>query len=89
MLHARCPDVGFLCFGAALDFISGHAVRAPLWMQRTGVEWLWRLSRAPQRMVGRYSQCGLAFVKLAFPDVFPLGIRLRGAELAENEEAAV
>lgn len=89
MLHARCPDVGFLCFGAALDFISGHAVRAPLWMQRTGVEWLWRLSRAPQRMIGRYSQCGLAFVKLAFPGVFPLGIRLRGVGLAENEEAAI
>ena len=29
----RCPDMGFLCIGAALDFLGGHQQRAPHWMQ--------------------------------------------------------
>ncbi len=69
-LHRRCPDVGFLCVGAALDFISGHSVRAPLWVQRVGMEWFWRMISDPKRLVGRYIGCGLTLVKLSFPSVF-------------------
>ena len=29
--------------GGAIDFLAGTAVRAPLWMQKAGFEWLWRL----------------------------------------------
>lgn len=36
--------------GGALDFISGHIPRAPLWIQRAGLEWLFRLTRQPWRM---------------------------------------
>ena len=35
--------------GGALDFISGRAVRAPVWVQRLGLEWLHRLWREPWR----------------------------------------
>jgi len=35
--------------GGSFDFISGRAVRAPLWMQRAGLEWLHRLYREPWR----------------------------------------
>jgi N-acetylglucosaminyldiphosphoundecaprenol N-acetyl-beta-D-mannosaminyltransferase len=35
--------------GGALDFIAGVAVRAPLWMRRLGLEWLYRLIRQPWR----------------------------------------
>ena len=35
--------------GGSLDFITGRAVRAPLWMQRLGLEWLHRLIREPWR----------------------------------------
>jgi N-acetylglucosaminyldiphosphoundecaprenol N-acetyl-beta-D-mannosaminyltransferase len=35
--------------GGALDFVSGRAVRAPLWLQRLGLEWLHRLYREPWR----------------------------------------
>lgn len=35
--------------GGALDFITGRAVRAPLWMQRLHLEWLHRLWREPWR----------------------------------------
>lgn len=76
MLHARCPGVGFLCFGAALDFVSGHAARAPGWMRRSGLEWSWRLIRSPRRMAGRYARCAVSFLALALPRLFPFAPRL-------------
>jgi exopolysaccharide biosynthesis WecB/TagA/CpsF family protein len=75
-LHRRCPDVGFLCVGAALDFISGHAVRAPAFMQRIGMEWFWRMVSDPKRLALRYLGCGIAFLKLCLPDVFRRTARL-------------
>ncbi|MFQ3566075.1 MAG: WecB/TagA/CpsF family glycosyltransferase [Aggregatilineales bacterium] len=36
--------------GGSLDFIAGVVPRAPLWMQRLGLEWLYRLLRQPWRM---------------------------------------
>src|SRR5439155_7704432 len=35
--------------GGALDFISGRVSRAPVWLQRAGLEWLYRLVRQPWR----------------------------------------
>ena len=40
----------FIGCGGALDFIAGAAKRAPLWMRRAGLEWLWRLVREPKRI---------------------------------------
>ncbi|WP_208998400.1 WecB/TagA/CpsF family glycosyltransferase [Roseibium aquae] len=40
--------------GALFDFLSGKAVRAPGWMRIWGLEWLFRLSREPRRLFGRY-----------------------------------
>jgi len=63
-LAVHCPDVGFICVGAALDFISGEARRAPLWMRRSGLEWLWRLAGEPRRLIGRYASCAWIFLLL-------------------------
>jgi N-acetylglucosaminyldiphosphoundecaprenol N-acetyl-beta-D-mannosaminyltransferase len=35
--------------GGSLDFISGRAARAPSWLQRLGLEWLYRLFKEPRR----------------------------------------
>lgn len=35
--------------GGAFDFMSGKIKRAPLWMRRTGLEWMWRLLSEPKR----------------------------------------
>jgi len=35
--------------GGSLDFIAGIVPRAPLWMRKTGIEWLYRLLRQPSR----------------------------------------
>ncbi|HUW30115.1 MAG TPA: WecB/TagA/CpsF family glycosyltransferase [Planctomycetota bacterium] len=40
--------------GASLDFVTGDQVRAPMWMQRAGFEWLWRLLHEPGRLWRRY-----------------------------------
>jgi N-acetylglucosaminyldiphosphoundecaprenol N-acetyl-beta-D-mannosaminyltransferase len=40
--------------GAAFDFHSGRVRQAPHWMQRSGLEWFYRLCREPRRLAGRY-----------------------------------
>ncbi len=40
--------------GASFDFIAGCKRRAPIIMQRTGLEWLWRLCTEPRRLWRRY-----------------------------------
>jgi N-acetylglucosaminyldiphosphoundecaprenol N-acetyl-beta-D-mannosaminyltransferase len=48
--------------GAAFDFHAGLVPQAPDWMQRTGLEWLFRLSREPQRLWRRYLRYNPRFV---------------------------
>jgi N-acetylglucosaminyldiphosphoundecaprenol N-acetyl-beta-D-mannosaminyltransferase len=40
--------------GAAFDYHAGTIRRAPLWMQKIGMEWLHRLASEPRRLAGRY-----------------------------------
>jgi exopolysaccharide biosynthesis WecB/TagA/CpsF family protein len=47
-----------LCVGASLDFIGGIERRAPLWMQRASIEWLYRLQQNPRRLARRYLMRG-------------------------------
>ncbi len=42
--------------GAAFDFLSGTKPQAPRWMQRSGLEWLFRLATEPRRLWPRYRQ---------------------------------
>ena len=40
--------------GAGFDFHAGTVKRAPVWMQKSGLEWLYRLTQDPKRLFGRY-----------------------------------
>jgi N-acetylglucosaminyldiphosphoundecaprenol N-acetyl-beta-D-mannosaminyltransferase len=40
--------------GATVDFLAGKVSRAPAWMAKSGLEWVFRLSQEPKRLVGRY-----------------------------------
>jgi exopolysaccharide biosynthesis WecB/TagA/CpsF family protein len=71
------PNVGFLCVGAALDFISGHQKRAPEFMSRNGLEWLWRLSLNPRRLFVRYFDSALMLLWLSLPWQFELVLNAR------------
>jgi N-acetylglucosaminyldiphosphoundecaprenol N-acetyl-beta-D-mannosaminyltransferase len=64
ILSAYCTGVGFICVGAALDFISGEVRRAPVWMMRCNLEWAWRLATNPRRLAARYLECAFLFISL-------------------------
>src|SRR5690606_40821841 len=44
-----------ICGGAILDFAAERFPRAPLWMRRFGLEWLFRLLLEPRRLFKRYA----------------------------------
>jgi len=48
--------------GAAFDFHAGLVSQAPRWMQRGGLEWVYRLSREPRRLWRRYARYNPRFV---------------------------
>lgn len=56
--------------GAVLNFVAGSVRRAPPWMQRAGLEWVWRIREEP-RLVRRYFVDGLSFLRLIATRVFP------------------
>lgn len=51
----RLTNVGVIkTSGGLFNFLSGTNSRAPLWMQRMGLEWLWRIRLEPRRLFWRY-----------------------------------
>jgi N-acetylglucosaminyldiphosphoundecaprenol N-acetyl-beta-D-mannosaminyltransferase len=63
-LSAAVPEVLFMGVGAAFDFLTETKKRAPQWMQKTGLEWLYRLIQEPKRLWRRYFQTNSRFVFL-------------------------
>lgn len=49
----RMQGIGF-CIGASLLFLTGEEKRAPKWIQKLSLEWLYRLSQNPKRLLKRY-----------------------------------
>jgi N-acetylglucosaminyldiphosphoundecaprenol N-acetyl-beta-D-mannosaminyltransferase len=41
--------------GGTIDFLAGQINRAPRWMQRTGMEWVFRMVQEPRRLIRRYA----------------------------------
>jgi exopolysaccharide biosynthesis WecB/TagA/CpsF family protein len=54
--------------GAFLDFSAGAVPRAPAWMNRAGIEWIYRLGREPRRLFGRYVVGNPTFLWRAWKD---------------------
>ena len=52
--HTRIPGAVMIGVGAAFDFHAGRVRQAPNWMQRHGLEWVFRLLMEPQRLWRRY-----------------------------------
>ncbi len=57
--HLSCALVGV---GAAFDFVAGTKAQAPAWIQRSGLEWLFRLACEPRRLWRRYAHNNPRFV---------------------------
>lgn len=75
-MAARGEGVGYLCIGAALDFLSGEQRRAPTLLRRLGLEWTWRLVTNPRRLGLRYARCAalLAELVLLAPPIRRTGV---------------
>lgn len=56
--------------GGSFDVIAGKVKRAPLWMQKTGLEWLYRLIQEPKRMFKRYLVGNTKFLLLTLREKF-------------------
>ena len=74
--------------GAVLNFVAGTAKRAPAWMQRTGLEWIWRIKEEPA-LWRRYLADGIEFFALLATRVLPYAWYLmRHAPAADQLAAA-
>ena len=64
MAHHRAALTApvLIAVGAAFDFLSGRMKQAPRWMQRSGLEWLFRLLTEPKRLWRRYLEYNPKFV---------------------------
>lgn len=72
----RGAKLGFICIGAGLDFLAGHQKRAPKILQRSGLEWVWRLMHEPRRMAVRYMKCAIVLADIVIGN----GVRRLGRQ---------
>lgn len=70
----RISATALLGIGAAFDFCAGTKPRGPRWMQRAGLEWLFRLIIEPRRLAHRYIVGNSVFLALALQQA--LGVRV-------------
>lgn len=48
--------------GAAFDYLAGNIDRAPMWMQKANLEWVYRLMQDPKRLISRYWHTNTRFI---------------------------
>jgi N-acetylglucosaminyldiphosphoundecaprenol N-acetyl-beta-D-mannosaminyltransferase len=73
-IHSQrgCIPAVMIAVGAAFDFHAGVKPQAPAWMQRIGLEWLFRLLVEPRRLWKRYLYRIPRFIVLAIADLLGL-----------------
>jgi N-acetylglucosaminyldiphosphoundecaprenol N-acetyl-beta-D-mannosaminyltransferase len=76
LLRPHVRQAWLVGVGVSLSFASGKKSRAPVWMQRAGMEWMHRLAQEPGRLARRYLIEDLPFVGVLFADA--LRARVRG-----------
>lgn len=58
-IYAHYRDLGVPCsigVGATIDFLAGKVNRAPDWVGKLGLEWIYRAAQEPGRLIGRYAK---------------------------------
>ena len=77
LLRRDLPETWFAGVGISLSFLAGDQPRAPLVLQRLGLEWIHRLCHEPRRLFRRYLVQGLPFALRLF--TWAMTRRLRAA----------
>ena len=78
--HSQQLDCPLVCVGAAFDFHAGNVPQAPGWMQKIGLEWLFRLLQEPTRLWQRYVLLNPLYLILLFLqaiNLLPLSLPLK------------
>jgi N-acetylglucosaminyldiphosphoundecaprenol N-acetyl-beta-D-mannosaminyltransferase len=74
--HHRALGVPFVMgVGGTFDVLAGRVPRAPRWMQRSGLEWSYRLAQEPRRMWKRYLISNTRFLSLVARDLWRRHVR--------------
>jgi N-acetylglucosaminyldiphosphoundecaprenol N-acetyl-beta-D-mannosaminyltransferase len=81
-LRPLLPATWFVSCGISLSLVSGAVARAPVWVQRLGLEWVHRLAQEPRRLARRYLLEGLPFVTRMLAGA--LRLRYRAPSLARR-----
>ncbi len=68
----QTPVVSHL--GAVVNFVAGTVKRAPGWVQKAGLEWVWRTKEEP-RLLRRYVADGWALLRLMAGSILPLAVQ--------------
>jgi N-acetylglucosaminyldiphosphoundecaprenol N-acetyl-beta-D-mannosaminyltransferase len=61
-LRERMPSAWFVGCGVSFSFVAGEISRAPVFVQRLGLEWLHRMAQEPKRLCRRYLLHGIPFL---------------------------
>ena len=64
--QSRIKAKTVLCIGATIDFLAGEKAQAPVWMRRTGLEWLHRCITEPRRLFLRDMKGAVVFPQIVF-----------------------
>jgi N-acetylglucosaminyldiphosphoundecaprenol N-acetyl-beta-D-mannosaminyltransferase len=72
-LRARYPNAWFIGIGITFSFLCNETPRAPVWMQKTGLEWLHRMTQEPKRLTTRYLRDDLPFFGLLMLESYRQG----------------
>jgi N-acetylglucosaminyldiphosphoundecaprenol N-acetyl-beta-D-mannosaminyltransferase len=85
-LRPVLPNAWWIGVGNSFSFLAGHVKRAPVWMQRMGLEWVHRLLQEPRRLFRRYLIVGVPFAASLLSRALVRGIphrirRMRGKDV--------
>lgn len=88
LFRLRVPLISHL--GAVVNFVAGTVSRAPVWAQKTGLEWLWRIKEEP-KLWRRYWDDGVGLLHLLVDRIIPLALaqRRQAPAVAQFDAAAV
>ena len=88
----NCPSLpvgAAMSVGAAFDTLAGLRRRAPLWTQKLGMEWLYRLVQEPRRLWRRYLIGNTHFIYLVLRQLFLFERQNEQAPINQSQEAGI
>ncbi|MEM7311925.1 MAG: WecB/TagA/CpsF family glycosyltransferase [Planctomycetota bacterium] len=77
-MSENCEKIGVpvsVQLGASFDFVAGGVARAPIWIQKIGMVWAYRLYQEPKRLFGRYWNNGTFLLRSVCMELFQRGNR--------------